>query len=64
MQLWEQGKFRMNDPGREVPLPEFGQNGNRYYDPACFVWCTTGGWLSILALKLMAGKETALSDGV
>ena len=28
MQLWEQGKFRMNDPVAKY-LPEFGQNGKQ-----------------------------------
>jgi uncharacterized protein YbbC (DUF1343 family)/CubicO group peptidase (beta-lactamase class C family) len=28
MQLWEQGKFRMNDPAAKY-LPEFGQNGKQ-----------------------------------
>jgi CubicO group peptidase (beta-lactamase class C family) len=34
MQLWELGKFRMNDPVAKY-LPEFAQNGKAgYYDPA------------------------------
>jgi uncharacterized protein YbbC (DUF1343 family)/CubicO group peptidase (beta-lactamase class C family) len=58
MQLWEQGKFRMNDPVAKY-LPEFGQNGKQDITIRQLLVHYSGLALDLDLTKPWQGKETA-----
>jgi uncharacterized protein YbbC (DUF1343 family)/CubicO group peptidase (beta-lactamase class C family) len=58
MQLWEQGKFRMNDPVAKY-LPEFGQNGKEDITIRQLLVHYSGLALDLDLTKPWQGKETA-----
>jgi uncharacterized protein YbbC (DUF1343 family)/CubicO group peptidase (beta-lactamase class C family) len=58
MQLWEQGKFRMNDPVAKY-LPEFGQNGKQDITIRQLLVHYSGLAPDIDLTKPWEGKETA-----
>ena len=58
MQLWEQGKFRMNDPVAKY-LPEFGQNGKQDITIRQLLVHYSGLALDLELTKPWQGKETA-----
>ncbi len=58
MQLWEQGKFRMNDPVAKY-LPEFGQNGKEDITIRQLLVHYSGLALDLDLMKPWQGKETA-----
>ncbi len=58
MQLWEQGKFRMNDPVAKY-LPEFGQNGKQDITIRQLLVHYSGLSRDLDLMKSWEGKETA-----
>ncbi len=58
MQLWEQGKFRMNDPVAKY-LPEFGQNGKQDITVRQLLVHYSGLAPDLDLAKKWEGKETA-----
>ena len=58
MQLWEQGKFRMNDPVAKY-LPEFGQNGKQDITIRQLLVHYSGLGPDLDLTKAWEGKETA-----
>ena len=58
MQLWEQGKFRMNDPVAKY-LPEFGQNGKQDITIRQLLVHYSGLAPDLDLTKAWEGKETA-----
>jgi uncharacterized protein YbbC (DUF1343 family)/CubicO group peptidase (beta-lactamase class C family) len=58
MQLWEQGKFRMNDPVAKY-LPEFGQNGKQDITIRQLLVHFSGLAPDLDLTKSWEGKETA-----
>ena len=58
MQLWEQGKFRMNDPVARY-LPEFGQNGKQDIAIRQLLVHYSGLAEDLNLTKAWEGKETA-----
>ncbi len=58
MQLWEQGKFRMNDPVAKY-LPEFGQNGKQDITIRQLLVHYSGLGPDLDLTKPWEGKETA-----
>jgi uncharacterized protein YbbC (DUF1343 family)/CubicO group peptidase (beta-lactamase class C family) len=58
MQLWEQGKFRMNDPVAKY-LPEFGQNGKQDITIRQLLVHYSGLAPDLDLTKRWEGKETA-----
>ena len=58
MQLWEQGKFRMNDPVAKY-LPEFGQNGKQDITIRQLLVHYSGLGPDLDLTKEWEGKETA-----
>jgi uncharacterized protein YbbC (DUF1343 family)/CubicO group peptidase (beta-lactamase class C family) len=58
MQLWEQGKFRMNDPVAKY-LPEFGQNGKQDITIRQLLVHYSGLAEDLDLTKAWEGKETA-----
>jgi uncharacterized protein YbbC (DUF1343 family)/CubicO group peptidase (beta-lactamase class C family) len=58
MQLWEQGKFRMNDPVAKY-IPEFGQNGKQDITIRQLLVHYSGLALDLDLTKPWQGKETA-----
>jgi uncharacterized protein YbbC (DUF1343 family)/CubicO group peptidase (beta-lactamase class C family) len=58
MQLWEQGKFRMNDPVAKY-LPEFGQNGKQDITIRQLLVHYSGLAPDVDLIKGWEGKETA-----
>jgi uncharacterized protein YbbC (DUF1343 family)/CubicO group peptidase (beta-lactamase class C family) len=58
MQLWEQGKFRMNDPVAKY-LPEFGQNGKQDITIRQLLVHYSGLAPDLDLTKSWEGKETA-----
>ena len=58
MQLWEQGKFRMNDPVAKY-LPEFGQNGKQDITIRQLLVHYSGLAPDLDLTKPWEGKETA-----
>jgi uncharacterized protein YbbC (DUF1343 family)/CubicO group peptidase (beta-lactamase class C family) len=57
MQLWEQGKFRMNDPVEKY-LPEFGQNGKQDITVRQLLIHYSGLGPDLDVAKAWEGKET------
>ena len=58
MQLWEQGKFRMNDPVAKY-LPEFAQNGKQDITIRALLVHYSGLAPDLDLTKMWEGKETA-----
>src|SRR5271169_6003181 len=58
MQLWEQGKFRMNDPVAKY-LPEFGQNGKQDITIRQLLVHYSGLARDLDLTKVWEGKDTA-----